>query len=176
MRYRVWFGRTPATVALIGSVCWGSGNPPTRRTVDSLVNDVAIRYVPPLKPAIQPVDGTITAIPIIARSGQPTRFAPPVMHLAGRTISINACAQWRWEWGDGQAEWRTVPGAAYPSTQITHGYRSVGTYYIHVHTVWTATYSVSGIGTFPVSGDILTQDAYLSIPVRQAKTALIPWE
>lgn len=176
MRYRVWFGRTAATVAVIGSVCWGIGRPPTRRTVESAVNSLAIRYVPALKPAIQPADGTVTSVPIIARSGQPAIFAPPSMRLAGRTVSINAKAQWRWVWGDGQSEWRGVPGAMYPSTQITHGYRSVGMYRIHVQTVWSATYSIAGIGTFPVTGEVVTQDAYLDLPVRSAQTALIPWE
>ena len=43
-------------------------------------------------------------------------------------------------------------------------------------TVWTANFTVAGIGTFPVTGDVVTQMGYLTVPVRTAQTALIPWE
>ena len=176
VRYRVWFGKTPDSVAVIGSVCWGSGRPPTRRSVEDQVNDVAIRYVPKLSAAIQPSDGTVTSIPVIARTGQPTKFSPPAMTIAGRRVSINATAQWHWVWGDGQAEWKAVPGAAYPSTQITHQFRTVGNYQVHVQTVWAATFTVAGLGTYPVTGEIVTQEATLTVPVRSAQSALTPWE
>ena len=176
MRYRVWFGRTPTSVSVIGSVCWGTGNPPTRRSIEKRINDIAVRYVPPLKLVLQPGGGTITAIPAIARTGQPITFTPPVMNIAGRRVTVTATAQWHWDWGDGQSEWKAVPGAAYPSRQIEHRFRAVGTYEIAVQTVWVATYEVAGLGTFPVTGQVVTQEASRGIPVRSAKTALTPWE
>jgi hypothetical protein len=144
--------------------------------LEEAVNDVAIRYVPVLAPVVQPKGGTITSIPIIARTGQPSTYKPPAMRLAGRSVSIMATAQWHWLWGDGQAEWKAVPGAAYPSTQITHQYRKVGLYVVQVQTVWSATYTVSGLGTYPVSGDVVTQEAQFEVPVSTAQTALVPWE
>lgn len=176
MRYRVWFGKTKMSVAVIGSVCWGTGTPVTRRSLENRIRDTAIRYVPPLKLAVQPVNGTITAIPIIGRTGQPTSFTPPAMVITGRRVIITAKPQWRWVWGDGQSQWKSVPGAPYPSQQITHHYRSVGSYRLAVQTVWSATYSVSGLGSYPVTGDVVTQDASLVVSVRSAQTALTPWE
>lgn len=176
IRYRVWFGQTPAAVSVIGSVCWGAGRPPTRRTVEAEIHDVAIRYVPKLSAAIQPRNGTLTSIPIIARTGQPTTFKPPAMTLAGRRVTIAATAKWHWSWGDGFQEWKAVPGAAYPSKQITHQYRKVGTYEIQVQTIWSAQFTIAGLGTYPVQGEIVTQEATLSLPVRTTDVALIPWE
>ena len=163
-------------MSVIGSVCWGTGTPPTRRTVEKRINDLAVRYVPTLKLGLQPVDGTITSIPVIARTGQPVSFVPPSMNIAGRHITVTATAQWHWQWGDGQSDWKAVPGASYPSRQITHQYRSVGTYVVAVQTVWSATYTVAGLGSFPVTGDVVTQEASLVVPVRSAETALTPWE
>ena len=176
MRYRVWFGRTFTAVSVIGSVCWGTGSPPTRRSIEKRVNDIAVRYVPVLKLVLQPADGTITSIPVIARTGQPTTFTPPAMVIAGRRVSVTATAQWHWVWGDGQTEWKAVPGAAYPSNQVTHKYRSVGTYLVTVETVWAANYTVAGLGTYPVTGEVVTQSASVVMPVRTAQTALTPWE
>lgn len=176
MRYRVWFGKTKTLIAVIGSVCWGTGTPATRRSLEKRIRDTAIRYVPVLQLGVQPFDGTVTAIPIIGRTGQPTSYTPPAMLIAGRRVLITAKAQWRWHWGDGTSQWKSVPGAAYPSQQITHRYRVVGTYRIAVQTVWSATYFVSGLGTYPVTGEVVTQESSLMVPVRSAQTALTPWE
>ncbi len=175
IRYRVWFGQTPQTIAVVGSVCWGSGTPPTRRQTESRVNDLVIRGVPNLALSCNPDSDTFTVIPVICWVNQPTQFSPAPFTLSGRNIRINATAKWHWKWGDGQSEWRSLPGKPYPSTQIDHTYRQQGHYAISVDTTWTATYTVAGIGTFDVSGDLLHQHDQGSMLVHSARSVLTSW-
>lgn len=171
--YRVWFGRTPTTVSVIGSVCWGSSEPVTRRQVESRVDDYVIRYIPALQPGFDPPGGSLTSVPVIFWTGQPTSFEPPSFSLSGHTVAITATPTWRWTWGDGAAVWKSVAGAQYPSRQITYQYRSPGNYEVGVTTVWQAQYTVSGVGTFDASGEILRQSRNLAVPIKSAKTVLI---
>jgi len=171
--YRVWFGRTPTTVSVIGSVCWGSSEPVTRRQVESRIDDYVVRYIPALRPGFDPPGGSVTSVPVIFWTGQPTSFKPPSFSLSGHSVSITAVPTWRWTWGDGVAVWKSVAGAQYPSRQITYQYRRPGNYDVGVTSVWQAKYTVSGIGTFEASGEVLRQTGKLAVPIRSAKTVLI---
>ena len=171
--HRVWFGRTPSTTAVVGSVCWGSSNPVTRRQVEGQVNDYVIRYVPDLRPGFDPPGGSLTTVPVIFWTGQPGSFKPPNFSLSGHSVSITATPTWRWTWDDGASAWKSVAGAQYPSRQITHQYRSPGSYSVGVTTVWQAKYTVSGIGTFDVSGEVLRQSKTLDVPITSARTVLV---
>ena len=171
--YRVWFGQTPGTVSVIGSVCWGSTEPITRHQVERRIDDYVVRYIPTLRPGFDPPGGSLTSIPVIFWTGQPTSFRPPPFTLSGHSVSITARPTWRWIWGDSALAWKSVAGAQYPSRQITHQYRSPGTYEVSVTTVWQAQYTVSGIGTFDVSGEVLRQSRDLVVPIESAKTVLI---
>ena len=171
--YRVGFGLTSETVATIGSVCWGSSKPVTRRDVETKLNDQVIRYVPSLKPGFSPSGGSLTAIPVIFWSGQPTNFRPPAFSLSGHKVKITATPTWRWVWADGNSAWKSVPGADYPIRQITHQYRSPGTYVVGVTAVWTAEYTVAGLGTFAVAGEVIRQSKAMTVPIRSARTVLV---
>ena len=171
--HRVWFGRTASTTTVVGSVCWGSSTPVTRRQVESRVDDYVVRYIPTLNPGFDPPGGSLTSVPVIFWTGQPTSFKPPSFSLAGHSVSITAKPTWRWTWGDGSSVWKSVAGAQYPSRQITHQYRSPGSYGVGVTAVWQAQYTVSGVGTFNVSGEVLRQSRTLAVPVKSAKTVLV---
>lgn len=171
--YRVSFGLTPSTVSEIGSVCWSSSQPLTRELAEANVREHVIRYVPALVPGFDPPDGTLTSIPGIFWTGQPTILLPPSFSLSGRSVTITAKPTWRWNWGDGSALWKSVPGAPFPSRQITHQFRLPGNYQTQVTTVWSATYAVSGVGTFEVSGELIRQTQVLQVPVKSARTVLV---
>ena len=171
--YRVGFGKTPTTVATIGSVCWGSGDPVTRKAIESRLNDQVLRYVPALKPGFNPAGGSLTSIPVIFWTGQPTSFRPPAFSITGHTVTIDATPTWRWVWADGTSVWKGVPGAPFPSKQVTHQYRNPGTYAASVTTAWSAEYTVSGVGTFAVDGEVIRQTKTLQVPIRSAQTVLV---
>lgn len=170
IRYRVWFGASRETVDVIGSVCWGSHIPATRRQIEDRLDDLVVRRVPELHIACDPPDDTLTSIPIVCFTTQPTQFKPSPFTLANHTVRVTATAKWHWVWGDGDAFWKAIPGRAYPATQISHRYRVSGDYTVHVTSVWSASYAVTGVGTFTVGGDIISQDAHLSVAVHSAKT------
>jgi hypothetical protein len=171
--YRVWFGKTASNLSVVGSVCWGSYTPITQQQLEGRVDDYVVRYIPALRPGFDPPGGTLTRVPVIFWTGQPTSFKPPSFSLSGHSVSITAKPTWRWTWGDGTSIWKSVAGAQYPSRQITHLYRSPGDYSVGVTTVWQAQYTVSGIGTFDVSGEVLRQSRTLVVPVKSAKTVLV---
>lgn len=175
LRYRVWFGRTDADLAVIGSVCWGSSYPLTRRDVDSSIRETAMRAVPPLRPGVDPATGTLTSVPAVFYTQQPSVYRAPSMRLAGFTIRVSAVPRWHWMWGDGQSQWVAVPGAPYPSSAVTHQYRSAGRYVAAVRTVWQASYTASGLGPFPVTGEAVTQTAAVRVLVRASRVVLTPW-
>lgn len=171
--YRVGFGRTPNTVVSIGSVCWGSSQPLTRKRAEAKVSDYVVRYVPGLAPGYEPPGGTLTSIPVIFWTGQPTSLRPPKFSIAGQEVSITATPTWRWSWGDGATTWKSVPGAKFPSRQLTHQYRVPGIYEATVTAVWAAKYAIAGVGTFEVSGEVIRQSKDLRIPVKSARTVLV---
>lgn len=171
--YRVWFGRDTNSLEVIGSVCWGSTKPVTRRQIETQVEDYVVRYLPPLLPGFDPPGGSLTAIPVIFWTGQPTSFRPPSFLLSGHSVSISAKPTWRWTWGDGNSSWKSVAGAQYPSRQITHQYRIPGRYSVGVTAAWEATYTVSGIGTFDVGGEVIRQTKTIEVPILTARTIRI---
>jgi hypothetical protein len=173
LRYRVWFGTSPELLSVIGSVCWGSSTPVTRRNIERRIDDHVIRYVPALRPGFDPPGGSLTSVPVIFWTGQPTVFRPPKFSLSGHTVSITARPSWRWTWGDGETAWKSVAGAQYPSKQITHQYRSPGTFRVGVTAVWEAKYTVSGLGTFDASGEVIRQSKSLVVPILSARTVLV---
>lgn len=173
LRYRVWFGKSQNSLVVVGSVCWGSGRPPTRMDIERRVDDLVISYIPNLQITLIPPGKTLTSIPVLGWTNQPKSFSPPEFQLAGRVVEITAIPKWRWVWGDGEIDWKSVPGLAYPEVQISHIYRSAGTYLVDVTAVWQATYSIAGIGTFNVGGDLLTQSDTAQIEVVTAKSRLL---
>ena len=173
IKYRVWFGKSIGTAEVVGSVCWGSGRPPTRMDIEKRIDDLVINYIPALDVTLIPPGGTLTSIPVLGWTNQPQKFQPPAFSLGGRSVEITAIPKWRWVWGDGDIEWKSVPGVAYPQIQIRHLYRATGTYVVEVTAVWQASYSVQGIGTFNVGGDLLTQTDSIAIDVTNAKSRLM---
>jgi len=173
IRYRVGFGATVDSVVTIGSVCWGSSKPPTRRDIVNEIKSSAVRYLPVLRPGLNPATTTLTTIPVIAWSGQTQQFIQPVMTLAGRKVRIVGLGRWRWNWGDGHYEWRAQPGRPFPNKDVLHIFSSSGTYVVSVSSDWSASYIVEGIGKFPVDGPNLTQSAGLRISVASARSVLV---
>lgn len=86
IRYRVWFGKTQSSAQVIGSVCWGSGRPPTRLDIERGIDDLVINYIPDLQITLIPPGKTLTSIPVLGWTNQPSNFKPPKFQLAGRIV------------------------------------------------------------------------------------------
>lgn len=172
VRYRIWFGRSAKELKLMGSVCADHSKPATRREVERHINQQTLRYVPPLRPGIAPAKVTLTSVPISGWSGQKTLFRPLPMSLSGRKVWIDARATWLWDWGDGTQQWTVNAGAKYPAFGNRHQYRKSGEYQIRVRTVWQATFTVAGVGTFPASGQLVTQEKTLKLKVKSSRAVL----
>lgn len=170
IRYRVWFGQTRDTVSVVGSLCWGYHTPATRRQIEDRLDDLVIRHVPTAHIDCDPPGDTLTTIPVVCFSTQPAVYRPAPFQLATHTVRITATPKWRWVWGDGTSQWRSTPGKPYPSRVITHTYRSEGHFTVETTTVWGANYNVSGLGTFQVGGDVITQSASLGLTVHSVKS------
>lgn len=175
IRYRVGFGVTFDAVNTIGSVCWGSGKPATRRDVIRDVRNQERRFLPRLRPGTNPPTSTLSTIPVIAWTRQPVSFQPPKMMLAGHLVQVKAQASWLWSWGDGTAEWHGQPGRPYPARDVTHIYSNPGTYSITVTSDWQAQFTIAGIGTFDVGGPNLHQTSVLRITVQSAHSVLVTY-
>ncbi|MBU6347933.1 MAG: PKD domain-containing protein, partial [Actinomycetales bacterium] len=172
VRYRIWFGRSAKELKLMGSVCADHSKPATRREVERHIKQQTLRYVPPLRPGIAPAKVTLTSVPISGWSGQKALFRPSTMSLSGRKVWISARAIWLWDWGDGTGQWTANPGARYPAIGNRHQYRKSGRYQITVRTVWQATFTVAGVGTFPASGQLITQEKTLKVLVKNSRAVL----
>lgn len=172
-RYRVKFGTTASEVRTIGSVCWGSGYPATRQQVVDRIRDTALRAVPLLKPGYVPNGKTLTSVPIVAWSGQPLVFSPKPMTIGGVRVGITARPIWRWSWGDSSQQWTANAGSVSMHSGPTHRYLSPGRYRIDVQAVWSARYSISGLGTYSLDDAPLHQYASLDILVSQDRTRLV---
>lgn len=175
VRYRVWFAEMGQMPTVVGTVCWGVTEPLTRTDLESVIRNSQLRRVPPLAAGMNPPGKTFTSVPVIVFSGQPIIHRPPDMRIAGFRVQVKAQCRWRWAWGDGQAEWRAIPGAPYPRRDITHQYRAAGSYVVKVRSHWSAKYTVTGIGTFDVGGEQIHQDQSLKLTVVSARTLLTPW-
>ena len=173
IRFRVWFGRTTNALAVVGSVCWKDQKPLTRDQVDTAIQSLARRTVPGQRLGRAPSRRAITALPVIVWSGQPQSVVLRPMVLAGLTVRTTTHASWIWTWGDGSVSRTALPGAPYPSKQLSHQYRSSGSFRVVATSLWTASYTVAGLGPFAAGGQAVTQSGAMLVPVTSARGVLV---
>ena len=153
-----------------GLVCLTS--PPTPvAVVATAVYDLAIRAVPPLRPASQPAASTLTGLPTLFTTGQPAMVLTEPAVVGGLTVLIHAEPTWTWDFGHGAPLTSSDPGGAWPSGRIRHVYPKRGIFRIRVTCSWHATYEVRGITELPVDG-VITQSTWFDLRVREARRFL----
>jgi hypothetical protein len=128
--------------------------------------------IPPLALRFQPTAGVLTQVPLLLGSGQP-RDQRWRMPLLGREVSVDAHASWSWEFGDGGHLDTTDPGGRYPHVGVSHVYRAAGEYRVACTTRWSASFTVDGLGPFPVPQPI-TQHAERAVDVGEGRALLTP--
>ena len=172
IRYEVWFQKLTSSPAQIGTVCWGNAKPPTRVSISRELAQRRLEYVPDLKSGVLPSRETVQGLTNYFWTGQPHSYQSPAMTLSGLSVRVSAEPLWRWVWGDGTIQWTRSPGAVSRASSVAHKFTKPGRYRISVTTIWQATFSVEGLGTFPVVGPDIRQTDAIWLQVHGRHVAL----
>jgi plastocyanin len=156
----------------IGAWCVGPGGPRTVAQVGQAASDQFLADVEPPRLAVQPTAGAVTQVPTIWHSGQVAPTDPLVFQVLGAQVALTAVPRWVWEFGDGHALRTSSAGSRHPDRSVSHTFRRPGRYRVSCTTTWTATFTVDGLGPFPVAQDIEQRSAH-TITVREARARLI---
>ncbi|MHB1212742.1 MAG: PKD domain-containing protein [Candidatus Nanopelagicales bacterium] len=168
---RAWFRPEGGPWRAIGVVCIGPAGPVTVATLGRVVAQRLERAVPPLRPAYQPTAGVVTQAPVAFASGQPGSGLDERMTLAGQDVRLRARPGWEWSFGDGSSLATDRAGGRYPDLSVAHAYRRPGRYRVAVTCSWNASFTVAGLGPYPVPGAV-NQYAEWSLPVGEGRAVL----
>ena len=168
---RAWFRPAGGSWREIGLVCIGEHGPVTIVGLEPAVRDRLVRQVPGQRATFQPRAGVVTQLPVVFDSGQPPGGLRAAFDLMGESVVLEATPSWRWEFGDGAARSTTVPGGPYPNMDVAHIYRVSRGYLVRMVTTWAATFTVDGMGPFPVTEPV-RQTAELVLSVGEGRAVL----
>lgn len=170
---RIWLEQPGEPARVVGRACL-TRKPVTVTDVGSTVRDQARVSPPPLSAAAQPAAAALVHLPVLFRTGQ-TRDAVQQADLSvlDLDVRLTAVPRWHWEYGDGTDGWTTSPGGRWPDTSVSHAYSTSGVRTATVTAVWDATFTVDGLGPFPVPGPPVTQTGSVTVDVRSARAHLV---
>ncbi len=173
IRVRVWLKHGDGPWVLTGYACVGGSPPPSRSSIERAVRGLSIQALPALRPSFQPGSGALTGLPVVFWSGQ-SRFGLQQADLSvlGVQVTLTAQPRWQWSWGDGDSLATSDPGGRYPLMTVTHTYRRNGVQIVRVLSQWRASYTVEGLGPYPVPGADLSQNGIVRVEVRPAHSVL----
>lgn len=173
-RLRVWLSEDDgASWRDQGLMCLGPGGPVTIGAVEQAVREEFERRLPPLVPSAQPPTGLLPYLPVVFDSGQPGSVPTSEHGLLGLPVAISPRPSWHWDFGDGVTLDTALPGSRYPDLSVSHAYRVGGPELVQVTTTWSATFTVDGMGPFPVREPVRQRQA-LSVRIGQARAVLVP--
>lgn len=167
---RVWWRPAQGSWQDAGLTCSGASGTVTLSRLGSLAAATFRTALPVLHPTVQPERGVLTHVPVAFAAGQPTVVERSIV-LAGHTVRVRALARWEWDFGDGSSLMTQNPGGAWPDLTVSHAYRAVGSLLVRVHTVWTGSFQVAGLGDFPIPESV-EQDAQVPLAVGQGRAVL----
>ena len=173
IRVRVWLKHGGGPWVLTGYACIGGSPPPSRSSIERAVRDLSIQVLPALRPSYEPASGALTGLPVDFWSGQ-SRLGLQQADLSvlGVQVMLDARPRWKWFWGDGGSLSTIDPGGRYPRMTVTHTYLHNGRQTVRVLSRWRASYTVEGLGPYPVPGVELSQSAVVRVDVRPAHSVL----
>jgi hypothetical protein len=168
---RAWFRHAGEAWREVGTVCIAQGGP---LTVSGAAGQVRHRFVQDLAPPVasrQPTTGVVTQLPVLFDSGQHGGTLQAGYVLAGLPVALTARSRWTWDFGDGSGVATTDPGGRFPHDAVAHAYRRAGGYDVTMTTIWSARFTVDGLGPFEVLESI-TQKAPLHVQVGEGRAVL----
>jgi hypothetical protein len=167
---RVWFD-AGAGWADLGLVCLRPGGPVTIRHLSSLVHDSFVKDLPALRLRTAPETGILAQLPVVFDTGQPAEGFAASYRLLDEDVAITGRTHWTWLFGDGGTTATDDPGGTYPHMTVSHAYRRAGSIPVRVEADWSASFTVDGLGPFPVREPV-TQEAERWILVGEGRAVL----
>lgn len=155
-----------------GLICLTDDRPVTVARLGSVVTARLEEGLPRLRPTTDPAQGLLTQLPMVVVTGQ-RASEQWTMPLLGREVVVQAAATWTWDFGDGARLTTTDPGTHFPDGSLGHTYRRSGAFLVTCTSKWTATFTVDGLGPFPVPG-VLTQRSHIPVAVGEGRALLVP--
>jgi len=171
VRMAIWYSNASEPAHVVGLYCLGPTGPVTTVKVAKALTGGFVRRLPALHAAQQP-SITLTGLPTVFRAGQVRQAGPWNYRIVGFAVTVRAVTSWTWTFGDGTSLTTTNPGGVYPNLGVTHIYRRPGTFLVSLRSNWVGSYTVSGLGPFPISPAV-SQIGSFSAVVRQARAVLI---
>lgn len=168
---RAWFARDGSWWREIGLVCIGPSGPFTVAEARRRARSMFVRDLPVPAAARQPDRGIVTQIPVVFRSGQPAGPLRADYPIAGEVVHLVAEPSWRWDFGDGATLTTASPGAGYPDLSLSHTYRQAGRYAVTVATIWSAEFTVAGLGPYEIAEPV-RQSAGVDVAVGEGRAVL----
>jgi hypothetical protein len=130
--------------------------------------------LPSLDPSFQPAAGGLVNLPVLLAAGQPTAFRADGIRLGPFDVDLQASPIWRWDFGDGAQLETTSAGGPWPDDSVAHTYRQGAVSLpVTVTTMWQGTFTVDGLGPYPIAGPPVSQQATVALPVRGARARLL---
>ena len=170
---RSWFRAEGSAWREIGLICLRRSGPVTVAQVDRQVRERFVEGMPALAPAFQPSMNPVAQIPVVFSSGQPGGTEDSAFTIIGLPVDLFARPTWVWRFGDGSATRTDDPGGRYPLSGVAHAYRAAGTYSVLVRTEWSASFTVDGLGPFPVTEPVSQEDRF-AVVVGEGRALLRP--
>lgn len=170
---RTWFRGPGSGWRDLGLICLGAGGPVTVSDVSQQVRDRVEESVPGLRPAAQPSTGVLAQLPVVFVSGQPGGAQSWEMSVAALRVELTATPRWVWSFGDGARLATEDPGRPHPVGGVSHAYRTPGARSVEVTAEWSASFTVAGLGPFPVREPV-RQAAALALVVGEGRAVLTP--
>ena len=128
-----------------GTVCLGPRGPTPRRDVESAVRAQVVRGLPPLAPRLVSRAAVATMASRVT-VGVPTS-AQFTMLVLGHRVQVRATARITWRWP-------ASPVTVSREPVVSHVWSTRGPATAHVSALWTADFSVDGLGPLPVEQNI----------------------
>lgn len=144
-------------------------------TVGDATQIVRSRFVASLSPPRlrhQPPTVALVSIPVHFSDTGPSAPVRQRYRLAGQDVDLSADPRWTWQFGDGNAVTTGQPSRPWPAAGVRHTYRRPGQHSVSVQVAWPASFTVSGLGPFPID-ELVRTDASAVVQVAEARAVLV---
>jgi hypothetical protein len=167
---RTWFRPTNGDWVETGLICLTTYRIATVADIDRSIFDSFHQYVPALEPKCWPAERAIVQLPYVCASGQQSHTQRWKHSVAGHEIEVSAAPYWTWNFHGSRIR-TTHSGGPFPDLSVSHIFTSHGDKSLQVETLWEGSFTVAGLGPFPIEED-LRQSRSWKVPVGEVRARL----